>query len=133
MIVVPAQRIKSRQPELQGKNALVEGGRQLLMKQRTNLRRSNRLQLATEGRRLLGQTKDRSTNLNSCDSMDRSVASGIGSFTWNMLGVALDNNIEQMAAGSQNDGDEESMIGVHSKIASVATGEEPLWHSIRGG
>ena len=109
MIVVPVQKSTDlRNPDL-GKKSLVEGGRQLLQNRRQKLRRSNRLQLAAQGRLLLEQAKGRpTTNLNSGSSRGSTI-SVISSFTH-----TAGENVERECDKIEACDDEESLTGFRS-------------------
>ncbi|GFH58809.1 kinetoplast-associated protein-like protein [Chaetoceros tenuissimus] len=78
-IVIPKKRVMNTSE----KHKLVEGGRKLLMSQRTTLRRSNRLKLAAEGRKILEQAKGK-PSVRSGASV-QSTGSSLSSFTWNTM------------------------------------------------
>jgi len=123
MIVVPTKiKVDSSQPE---KKKLVEGGRQLLMRQRGHLRRNQRSKLAAEGRRILDEAKGRGRSTNSCRSIE-SAGSGISSFTWNEREICILDSPQ----------DEESQSGIiqtefpaskeYQYSANIATGPKSL-------
>eukprot|EP00979_Chaetoceros_neogracilis_P005051 scaffold864_cov246-Chaetoceros_neogracile.AAC.1 len=122
MIVVPKNVLLDRtQPEnvlldrtQPDNNKLVEGGRQLLRRQRDNIKKSNRLKLAAEGRRILEQSRGRSST-NSCRSIE-SVDSAISSFTWNTFNSNTGKEVRYLDAVE----DEESLNGINRAQSSVS-------------